>query len=307
MSIATTTSSRRLAPAMAGRPLQRELGLKAAAKPAAAAPVAAPTTAPTAAAPPAGLPMSARLGITSGPAFLGMQMLETIGARGRAPWHTLWWVAEGVDRYASPKVFGKRLAPKPVVDVMQVGAAMSLTKFAASLVPGAMKEIRGNAPNGGAGPVMKAMVTRPEGKPALPGAIADAFKELRTGKDIPAKALGAMFLAQNVAFALAGAAGVVGFVEHLGKPGPKQFVSSKAGRGAVLGGVSGATMLAMMALHNTPIGTFSFLATSASFVLQEMNTRGWLDMILGGDKPAPAAAKTLPAQTGVAPIATPPA
>lgn len=210
-----------------------------------------------------------------------MQSFETLADGVATPWHTAYWVAGGLDRYLGPRLYGKPLIQGPVADVLAVTSAASLTSRAIGLLPQSVQQLKTAAAAGGAPAAMRALVQRPAGTPALPGALAKAFRDIAGAKSIPAAAAAAVQPAMATAFSLSIASGAAGAAEYLMRHGARGLASTQQGRGVAIGALTAGTMATQLLAHGAPLGAFAFVGSAALFVLLEINGRGWLDDMLG--------------------------
>lgn len=234
-------------------------------------------------------PVSARMGEVASAMFLARGALTIAKGPGLPKFPTAWFFLTGANKY-----MGKKLLPQ----WLQEGPIRTGIDFyiPASMLMPSLKGL-GPAASTYRAAVSTARVAGHGGPLAHVRAAFAPIKDVAAGASAAAKPAGLPNLNLGpgnkiydlikpltyLGYTISSAASILGLPEHLKEKGAGGLLSTKSGRGALLGAASGASMLASLWIPPSPIQAVADAASMVLWMAELVNGEGWMDGILGGD------------------------
>jgi hypothetical protein len=242
--------------------------------------------------------VSTRVGRLARYPMLTANILRIASAHGSPKWQHVYFAANGVNRLANGAILPTWLTGGPVK--MALDAAIGIPMLTASLaeLSGAQAAYRAalQAPGPASGVVAQTSTAAMRNRArALMVRLPDTPPTVATpGRpNIPALARFSPLIKPLVktGMSISSVASLAMLPEYLAQEGASGLLTTRRGRSAVLGALSGASTLASLWLPATPLQAYSDAVSSAAFLAELVNGYGWLDPLLGADKPGATARK----------------
>lgn len=225
--------------------------------------------------------------------FLTRGLLTIAKGPGVPSWQSVYFAAHGINRYTNHKFLPEWLAKGPVKDVMEYAIIGDMLMGSIKQLPkanaGFMSAVRGA---GAASSLPAKAAAFARGIVAKLPADAAEVAASATKAAAPAAGANVPFLAKlfpmikplyYIGMTASSVSSIIALPERLREQGTKGLINTTSGRDAVIGALSGASMLASMYMPASPLQLYVDFASSVLWLAQALNGHGVLDGLLGGD------------------------
>lgn len=197
---------------------------------------------------------------------------------------SLYFFANSANKYSGNKLLPEWIQKGPVRDLIDFGIVGKMWVGSWKALPGATRQFQSalsgaRQASGGVSALgaAKALFSR------MPAEAAAATKSGPANIPALAKLFPLIKPLTTFGFSMYAGSSILGLPEHIQKHGTSGLLNTRSGRGAVLGAIDGAMMLAVMYLPQMPATIYADFASNTAWLLGLLNEKGVFDSILGGD------------------------
>lgn len=219
-------------------------------------------------------PASQQLGNIASAAMLARGLLRIAEGPGLPAWQTVYYAANGINRYTGHKFLPEWMQRGPVKIGLDAAILAPMLRDSWKALPGARAHLKASGSWLSHMPAEAAAVasTAAAGAKANVPAISKLFPLIKP--------------LYTIGLSASSIAGIMALPEYLREHGTHGLLTTTSGRGAWIGALSGAAMLGSMFIPASPLQLYTDFASNVLWLTETINGYGWFDSILGGDKSA---------------------
>ncbi len=223
------------------------------------------------------------LGKSSRWPMLASSALKIAQSPGTPAWQTLYFAANGVNRVLGGTWLPAWLTGGPVKVAIEGALLLPALQDSFTTIAEHRSGIRSVAASTSNVVASASNVVASAGKEA-----ASATAHVAARANVPALAPLFKFIKPmyRAGMTMACLTGVLALPEYLAQHGTKGLLNTTSGRAAWMGAISSASMLAAMWLPTSPFQLYVDAASNVLWGAELVNGHGWLDALLGADRPA---------------------